>query len=72
MGDEIRITVIATGFDHSMPMMRSLSRPVSQPKTSNSLRRETTSVSSQSSPAASEPSYRVNDIDVPAFLRKKR
>lgn len=76
MGDEIRITVIATGFDHSMPMVRTMGRPVSQPTTSGSLRRETTSVSSQpkSQPktSPSEPPYRVNDIDVPAFLRKKR
>lgn len=72
MGDEIRITVIATGFDHSMPMIRSMGRPVSQPTTSGSLRRETTSVSSQPTSSGSEPSYRVNDIDVPAFLRKKR
>lgn len=72
MGDEIRITVIATGFDHSMPMMRSMGRPVSQPTTSGSLRRETTSVSSTTSSSSNEPPYRVNDIDVPAFLRKKR
>ncbi|NHZ72313.1 MAG: cell division protein FtsZ [Aquificales bacterium] len=77
MGDEIRITVIATGFGHSMPMMRPMGRPVSQPTTSGSLRRETTSVHSQSktsssSPSPKKPSYRVNDIDVPAFLRKKR
>jgi cell division protein FtsZ len=72
MGDEIRITVIATGFDHSMPMVRSMGRPVSQPTSSGSLRRETAPVSSQPKPASTEPPYRVNDIDVPAFLRKKR
>ena len=71
MGDEIRITVIATGFDHAMPMVRSMGRPVSQPTTSGSLRRETANISSQST-STSEPPYRVNDIDVPAFLRKKR
>jgi cell division protein FtsZ len=71
MGDEIRITVIATGFDHSMPMVRSLGRPVSQPTTSGTLRRETVNISSKSA-STSEPPYRVNDMDVPAFLRKKR
>lgn len=75
MGDEIRITVIATGFEHAIPM-RSMGRSTSQPN-SGSLRRETVSVSSQPSVSASAPSsadstYRVNDIDVPAFLRKKR
>jgi cell division protein FtsZ len=72
LGDEIRITVIATGFDHSMPMVRSMGRPVSKPTTSGSLRRETTPVSDQPKPSSTEPPYRVNDIDVPAFLRKKR
>lgn len=80
MGDEIRITVIATGFEHSLPMMRSLGRPVttSQP---SSPRRETVSVSSHTMPSPTStssryedasPSYRVSDLDVPAFLRKKR
>lgn len=75
MGDEIRITVIATGFEYAMPM-RAMGRSTGQ-STSGSLRRETVSVSSQptSSPSGSSSSdsaYRVNDIDVPAFLRKKR
>jgi hypothetical protein len=71
MGDEIRITVIATGFEHSMPM-RAMGRSASQ-ATSGSLRRETVNVSSHPTSASSADStYRVNDIDVPAFLRKKR
>ncbi|MFO7680618.1 MAG: cell division protein FtsZ [Chloroflexota bacterium] len=76
MGDEIRITVIATGFDHTMPMLRPLSRPVSQPQT-NISHQETASVSSRptptlSSPSSTESAYRINDVDIPAFLRKKR
>jgi cell division protein FtsZ len=80
MGDEIRITVIATGFDHSLPMMRPLGRPVTSAQ-SGSLRRETVSVSSQPAPVPSpahsryedaSSAYRVSDLDVPAFLRKKR
>ncbi len=79
MGDAIRITVIATGFEHSLPMMRPINRQATQ--SSGSLRREPVSVSSNrpSTPAPSsrvEPdsssAYRINDIDVPAFLRKKR
>jgi len=80
MGDAIRITVIATGFEHSMPMMRPLTRTAVQPHNSGGLRRESVSVSSQASapvPASrvdsdSATPYRVNDLDVPAFLRKKR
>ena len=80
MGDEIRITVIATGFEHSLPMMRSLGRPVATSQPSNP-RRETVSVSSHTMPSPTStssryedasPSYRVSDLDVPAFLRKKR
>lgn len=76
MGDEIRITVIATGFEHAMPM-RAMGRPAGQ-AASGSLRRETVTVSSQptsspsSTPSSSDSAYRVNDMDVPAFLRKKR
>ncbi|MBK7920482.1 MAG: cell division protein FtsZ [Chloroflexi bacterium] len=79
MGDAIRITVIATGFEHSLPMMRPINRQATQ--SSGSLRREPVSVGSNrpSTPPPSsrvEPdsssAYRINDIDVPAFLRKKR
>ena len=80
MGDELRITVIATGFDHSMPMMRQMTqtsnpRPARQPV-------------QQTAPATPEParparpparperreqqSFRVNDLDIPAFLRKRQ
>ncbi len=77
LGDEIRMTVIATGFDHSMPMMRAMNRQVNQPTTSGALRRKTTGVSATAKTAPSkttttDSTYRVNDIDVPAFLRKKR
>ncbi|MCZ7671607.1 MAG: hypothetical protein M5U34_33035 [Chloroflexi bacterium] len=52
MGDEIRITVIATGFEHAMPTMRTLNRTAGQ-TSSGSLRREPASVSSQPSPLPS-------------------
>ncbi len=74
MGDEIRITVIATGFDHQMPVMR--------PMRSTSRARQETAVSATTSAAAppnqpkrdiAQPSpYRPNDLDIPAFLRKRR
>ncbi|MCB8988206.1 MAG: cell division protein FtsZ [Ardenticatenaceae bacterium] len=77
MGDAIRITVIATGFEHSMPMMRPLARSTPQTSATGGLRREAAPVASTPSASSrldSEPSspYRVNDLDVPAFLRKKR
>ena len=81
MGDEIRITVIATGFEHSLPMMRQMTRPQGRQVASRPPVRESVAVS----PAATRPTappvrrdtpeppaYRVNDLDIPAFLRKKR
>jgi cell division protein FtsZ len=70
MEDEIRITVIATGFDHSVPTMRTM-RPAARPS------REPVQVAprpaSQSTnvPQREKPSFRVNDLDIPAFLRKR-
>ncbi|WP_420641854.1 cell division protein FtsZ [Candidatus Leptofilum sp.] len=74
MGDEIRITVIATGFEHGAPMMRQMSRtenrlpqrepvrqPVSRP-TGQPVREE----------RVERPSFQANNLDIPAFLRKKK
>jgi cell division protein FtsZ len=85
MGEEIRITVIATGFEHGMPLVRPLSRPVAQPAPrevpSQVPVRESVSVGAsakRSTPETREssntvqPDYRINDLDIPAFLRKRR
>lgn len=82
MGEEIRITVIATGFEHGMPLVRTLSRPVSQPSPrempSQAPVRESVPVSASAKRSSSEssssvqPDYRINDLDIPAFLRKRR
>lgn len=73
MKDKMRITVIATGFDHMGPIMRPIARqeprlPQQEPK------RERVSTSAQSTPAprpSAPPKLQMNDIDIPAFLRKK-
>jgi cell division protein FtsZ len=85
MGEEIRITVIATGFEHGMPLVRPLSRPVAQttPRevSSKAPVRESVSVSASATRSSGEsresnstvqPDYRINDLDIPAFLRKRR
>ena len=85
MGDEIRITVIATGFEHGMPLVRPLSRPVAQPAPrevpNQAPVRESVSVGASAKRSAPEPressstvqpDYRINDLDIPAFLRKRR
>lgn len=82
MGDELRVTVIATGFDHSSPMQPATlvdrtrdpqtvaaARPVSRPA----------EISSQSQrpaqPGPTEFQARVlntDDLDIPAFLRNRQ
>ncbi|MCA9901185.1 MAG: cell division protein FtsZ [Anaerolineales bacterium] len=74
MKDEIRITVIATGFEHGAPMMRQMSRAESRLPQREPVRQ---SVSRPTAPPVREmreerPSFQVNDIDIPAFLRKKK
>lgn len=85
MQDEVRITVIATGFDHHTPIMRPITRPESRRPTQQPVResprtepvRESvrTEVSSQR-PTPQQPeqptAFRVNDLDIPTFLRKRK
>ncbi|UCC54963.1 MAG: cell division protein FtsZ [Anaerolineaceae bacterium] len=82
MEDKIRITVIATGFEHHMPLVRPITRAVSRPAKRDLPEqppvREPVTVSASAKPSSSSQSrssqhaYRINDLDVPAFLRKRR
>ena len=75
MEDEIRITVIATGFDHNAPMVRHMTRPDSRPISRQPLRepvRASVPPAASAPPPSSESTFRVNDIDIPAFLRKRK
>lgn len=90
MGDEIRITVIATGFEHTLPSMhRMMPRPTERsvpqrppvrepaPVSSERERPAPASASSNSPSSASSAqdrssSFRLDDLEIPAFLRKKR
>lgn len=81
MGDDIRVTVIATGFERSGVPRRALERlprtekpvPVSTPFTRPS---ESVSVNAEprsSSEIKSQPAPNLNDdLDVPTFLRNRR
>ena len=78
MKDEIRITVIATGFDHNMPMARPLNRVSNNVSSGVSARPQEQPVgapvrggAAPSQPQRVAPTYRPNDLDIPAFLRKK-
>ena len=79
LDDEVRVTVIATGFDHGSPMMRQITRDNRYVAPTPS--REASSVASQSQagtirpsspPQRTSSSYQVNDLDIPAFLRKQK
>jgi cell division protein FtsZ len=89
--DEVRITVIATGFDHTLPQMRPLnqrvepvrtvSQPVGQPVRERPVYRSADNTARpappRQNPAQSQPDrqnqgFKVDNLDIPAFLRKKR
>ncbi|MBI4762291.1 MAG: cell division protein FtsZ [Chloroflexota bacterium] len=82
MGDDIRVTVIATGFDRSSMPRRLLER---QPRAetrrpeSASYFRPSDPVSvhadpqpGETKPASSQPPLNTDDLDVPTFLRNRR
>ncbi|MEX2030548.1 MAG: cell division protein FtsZ [Anaerolineales bacterium] len=67
MGEELRITVIATGFERSGTV-----RPA--PRRARSRTEEQRSVSQKPMPAPEEfqpRAFDVNDLDIPAFLRRR-
>jgi cell division protein FtsZ len=80
MQDELRITVIATGFEHQSPLLRHMVDRRAPARKSNN--RPTTAnggqqlqgVPAQPPQRESKPeqAFRVNDMDIPAFLRKNR
>ena len=81
MGDDIRITVIATGFENSSLPRRALERNTRENKRLNpavqSRPMESVSVLSEAQPgdaktASSQPSINRDDLDVPTFLRNRR
>ncbi len=79
MGDDVRITVIATGFEHNLPLMRTMrstavSSSSSQGVPAGQPVRETTSISAdrpRSQTTAPRANLPLKDLDIPAFLRKK-
>jgi cell division protein FtsZ len=76
MENDIRITVIATGFEHHTPLMREITRmaptnrrPVRETSSHNSSARQT---AAPPAAPADTPAYRINDLDIPTFLRKRK
>lgn len=79
MDDEVRITVIATGFEHGLPHIRPVaqrmarSMPVGQPVRDIPPQRNVGS--NETASTKSEPDrdrFRFDDLDIPTFLRKHR
>ena len=79
MEDEVRITVIATGFEHSIPSIRTMTQRTGRPLPKGRPVRETANVSrtAEHSSASARSStqrqtFRVDDLDIPTFLRKRQ
>lgn len=80
MGDDMRITLVATGFDHtaSAPMRQFMTHPAAstsrpeRPTSQPSYNPPPTTPPVQPPPPATRPGLRTDDLDIPAFLRKKR
>jgi cell division protein FtsZ len=79
MGDEVRITVIATGFEHSLPVRhvtsrveRRVSNPSPPParETAPPPRREREEVPARATRENND--FRTDNLDIPAFLRRRR
>ncbi len=81
MGDEIRVTVIATGFERSGVPRRALERPFSRTDSRSPAhvinQSESVSVGAELHPGNNElrsapPTINNDDLDVPTFLRNRR
>jgi cell division protein FtsZ len=82
MGDEIRVTVIATGFERQgVPVRRTIAQPATTP-TRAALRpaANPTQTTPAEQPATARPgelaefqprAYNTEDLDIPAFLRRR-
>jgi cell division protein FtsZ len=81
MDDEARITVIATGFERSLPQVRPMAHRLERSMPRGEPLREKVPVETASGrsrsqsdrvqPSAEQPAFRFNDLEIPAFLRKR-
>jgi cell division protein FtsZ len=84
--DEVRVTVIATGFEHGSPLMHRITRPdtrvtnrptqaparVTAPPASAGATGSGYRPAASTQPAQSKPAtYPMDNMDIPAFLRKR-
>ncbi len=73
MKDEVRITVLATGFDQQRPMAPVSARPAAVAVTAASSAPAETGRAAQPAPEQPSPQRQAadNDVDIPAFLRRR-
>jgi cell division protein FtsZ len=78
MDDEIRITVIATGFERSVPHFRPMAqRSERAVPTGNPVRESSPAASQRPTPPRpatnqENPTFRLDDLEVPTFIRRRR
>jgi len=79
MGEDIRITVIATGFEHNATMLRQMRRPETRlperppiRETEKRVPAELPKTAPRDKTTSRSPSFPLGDVDIPAFLRKNR
>ncbi len=77
MQDQVRITVIATGFEYTIPSIRQMTQPMDRPLPKGRPVREQSDMSAErraaAQPQSTQPrsAFRVDDLDIPTFLRKR-
>jgi len=75
MGDEVRITVIATGFERSFPSRRQMLQEQYGRTSGESAERQPPPRRESSSPQKEQetvqPKFSPNNLDIPAFLRRR-
>jgi len=79
MEDEVRITVIATGFEHTVPHIRPIAQRLERPKPKGRPVRESYQETQdrrkepvQTSQSADRSAFRIDDLEIPTFLRKHK
>ncbi len=77
LGDEIRITVIATGFERTSVPRRALERPAARPAAASRPTHHAPAQAGEPQSARQDladfqpRSYNTDDLDIPAFLRRR-
>jgi len=71
MKDQVRITVIATGFERANAVKRSIEVPANEVR-ENTERRETVQVARTASKEFQPRAFNTEDLDIPTFLRNRK